>query len=133
VAARKSGLLPGSLYSRDVASVQTNMRLGDADRERLDRLAEARGVTRSEVVRHLLAEADDEPLPGPPDRDELVRLLGEAARGGSVRAIEILLMRKWESRTTEPPPWATRAQIDGDPFAEVDELRRRRDEARASK
>jgi predicted transcriptional regulator len=112
-----------------VTSVQTNMRLGDADRERLDRLAEARGVTRSEVVRHLLAEADDGPLPGPPDRDELVRLLGEAARGGSVRAIEILLMRKWERGTAEPPPWATRTQIDSDPFAEVDELRRRRDEA----
>lgn len=72
---------------------QVNMRLSTLDQERLDRLAERSGVTRSEVVRRLLAAADDAPQPEPPDRDELLRLLGEMARHGSCRAAETLLRR----------------------------------------
>jgi Ribbon-helix-helix protein, copG family len=102
-------------------TTQTNMRLGDADRARLDRLADERGVSRSEVVRHLLAEADNMPRPGPPSHDELLRLLGERAREGSVRAIELLLMRNWERRTSEPQPPVQAAP--DDPFAEVDRMR----------
>jgi hypothetical protein len=105
------------------------MRLGDADRARLDRLADERGVSPSEVVRHVVAEADDTPLPGPPDRDELLRLLGERAREGSVRAIELLLMRTWERRSSEPPSPPQAAP--DDPFREVDLLRARAERPRA--
>jgi hypothetical protein len=106
---------------------QVNMRLTAQDRARLERLADARGISRTEVVRHLLAEADDVPLPGPPDREELIRLLGEAARSGSVRACEVLLARRWERGAAEPPPKASQ----DDPFAEVDQLRARRELQRA--
>ena len=129
VAGRKSELPGDALYSRGMPTRQTNMRLGDADRARLDRLADERGVSPSEVVRHVVAEADDTPLPGPPDRDELLRLLGERAREGSVRAIELLLMRTWERRSSEPPSPPQAAP--DDPFREVDLLRARAERPRA--
>jgi hypothetical protein len=71
-------------------------------------------------------------LPEPPRREELLSLLGEAARGGSVRAIELLLMRRWEGRPAVPP-WApdTPDETDKtDPFREVDDLRQRRESRR---
>jgi hypothetical protein len=87
-----------------VPTSQTNLRLSSLDRERLDRLAEARGLTQSELVRHLLREADGAPRPEPPDRDELVAILGEQARSGSIRACEILLKRA--DRETHDAEWA---------------------------
>jgi hypothetical protein len=68
------------------------MRLSELDRARLDRLSRARGLTRSELVRSLLAEADGAPAapPGPPSRLEALELLTAKARGGSVVAMMAL-------------------------------------------
>lgn len=68
------------------------MRLPEPDRARLDRLASARGLTRSELVRRLLREADGAPaMPaGHPSRLEALELLQEKAREGSVAAMVAL-------------------------------------------
>lgn len=65
------------------------MRLAELDQARLDRLARARGLNRSELVRQLLAEADGAPAPAarPPSRVEVLELLADKARGGSIGAM----------------------------------------------
>jgi hypothetical protein len=67
-----------------------NMRLAELDRARLDRLAAARGLSRSELVRRLLAEADGAPATVAPSRSEALQLLAEKARSGSVVAMVAL-------------------------------------------
>jgi DNA-binding transcriptional ArsR family regulator len=64
------------------------MRLAELDRARLDRLARARGLSRSELVRALLAEAEGAPAarPSAPTRLEALELLADKARSGSVPA-----------------------------------------------
>jgi hypothetical protein len=75
-----------------VASRQVNMRLAELDRARLDRLAAERGLTRSEIVRRLLCEADGAPSTpaGRPSRLEALELLRTKAQGGSVAAMVAL-------------------------------------------
>jgi hypothetical protein len=52
----------------------------------------------------LLREADGAPRPEPPGRDELVAILGEQARSGSIRACELLLKRA--DREAKDAEWA---------------------------
>jgi Ribbon-helix-helix protein, copG family len=66
------------------------LRLGEAELERLERLAEEAGASRADVLRRLLADGQALRLPVP-GRGELLELLGGLARSGSVRAIELLL------------------------------------------
>jgi hypothetical protein len=66
------------------------MRLNGLDRERLDRLAKARGLTRTGVVRELLAEADAGDVPAAPTRSEALLLLFRQARAGSPSAAAAL-------------------------------------------
>jgi Ribbon-helix-helix protein, copG family len=75
-----------------MATRQVNMRLAELDRARLDRLARARGLSRSELVRALLADADGAPTPSSalPSRLEAIEMLAEKARGGSVVAMVAL-------------------------------------------
>jgi hypothetical protein len=96
-----------------------NMRTTPADEARMARIAAAQGCSRSEAVRLALLKADGTPLADVPDEDELVRLLGERARAGNVRAIEVLLRISERSTPMREP-------TSHDPFAEVDELARRR-------
>ena len=71
---------------------RVSVRLFPPQAERLDALAEARGMTRSELLRTLVFEATLPPdAPAVPDTDELLRLLGVAARMGKVPAIRELL------------------------------------------
>jgi hypothetical protein len=68
------------------------VRLFPPQAERLEALAEARGMPRSRLLRMLVMEAtlaDD--APAIPDEDELLRLLGVAARMGNVPACRELL------------------------------------------
>jgi Ribbon-helix-helix protein, copG family len=58
-AARDSWPRISRCYTRWVASRQVNIRLAELDRARLDRLAADRGLTRSELVRALLATPMD--------------------------------------------------------------------------
>jgi hypothetical protein len=63
------------------------MRLSELDRARLDRLAHARGLSRSELVRRLLAEAEGAPAtPAGVSRSEALHLLADKARSGNVLA-----------------------------------------------
>jgi Ribbon-helix-helix protein, copG family len=68
------------------------MRLSELERARLDRLADDRGLTRSELVRALLAEADGVPAASaaPPSRLEALELLQAKARAGNVVAMVAL-------------------------------------------
>jgi hypothetical protein len=83
-----SGDRPAAVH-RGVPKRQLNMRLAELDQARLDRLARARGLSRSELVRQLLAEADGAPAPAarPPSRVEALELLADKARGGSIGAM----------------------------------------------
>jgi hypothetical protein len=61
-----------------------SVRLFAPQAERLDELAEARGMSRSAMLRALVLEAtlpDD--APGLPDEQEVLELLGAAARMGA--------------------------------------------------
>ncbi len=87
----------------------------------LDDLAVARGMNRSEAIRAAVVEASPDPLaenlPPAPGRDELLRLLGEAARGGSVRAICLLLEELHRGSGDDDP-----LDLDGDSLSWVDAL-----------
>jgi hypothetical protein len=67
-----------------------HIKLNPAVRGHLERLAEARNTSLSAAVRWAVTEATF-PEGGVPTRDELLRLLGMAARDGSVPAIRELL------------------------------------------
>jgi Arc/MetJ-type ribon-helix-helix transcriptional regulator len=71
-----------------------SIRVGDAVLHRLDALVEHGGFkNRSEAARMALLEATftAQERDTPPTRDELLRLLGMAARGGSTTAAKMLL------------------------------------------
>lgn len=70
-----------------------SLRATDAFATRLDALAEARGLNRSRMLKAAVLEASMAPAEQShvPDRDELLRLLGESARSGSVTAMRTLL------------------------------------------
>ncbi len=95
---------------------RVSVRLFPPQADRLERLAEARGMTRSGVLRALVLEAT---LPAGavpvPDEDELLRLLGSAARMGNVPAMRELL-RHYREQDDKPES----------PLAVVDELAARR-------
>jgi hypothetical protein len=80
---------------------RVSVRLFPPQAARLDELAEARGVTRSALLRTLILEAtmpaDAQAIP---DRDELLTLLGAAARLGNVPAMRELLRHQ---RNEKPP------------------------------
>jgi predicted transcriptional regulator len=73
---------------------------------RLDALSAAAGVDRSAMLRRLIVEASPEAVGRRelPDRDELLDLLGEAARSGNVSAIKTLMERV--AVDDEPDPFA---------------------------
>lgn len=81
--------------------------------KRLDVLAEAHGLSRSDVLRWLIAEASmtRDQQSHLPDSDELLMLLAERARAGNVAAIRALLDRLERTAGGEP---------EDDPFAELD-------------
>jgi hypothetical protein len=87
----------------------------------MDRLASARGVTRSELLRQLALEEEQrqEGLPVVSTREEVLALLTREARAGSVRAMALLR----DEFTREELP----AQEPHDPFAELDQLAPRRE------
>ena len=77
-----------------------SLRLMSEQLERLDKVAEARGLGRSDTLRRLIDEASLSPeerhrLPVP---EELLALLGERARAGNVAAIRVLLERSERAR-----------------------------------
>jgi hypothetical protein len=92
------------------------VRLFPPQAERLEELAEARGTSRSHILRELVLEATlPEDAPAVPSEDELLRLLGVAARMGRVPAIRLLLDHCREQR-----------KQDSGSLAAVDELAQRR-------
>jgi hypothetical protein len=99
--------------------MKVQIRASEPFLRRLDALAAARGLNRSQAIRAAVVEAQPDalPLPPAPDRDELLRLLGAAARSGSVPAIRALLD---ESRRAEGGGAAPRRR------SRIDELARRR-------
>lgn len=69
-----------------------SVRLFPPQAERLDALAQARGMSRSELLRTLVFEATlPSDAPTVPDRGEVLRLLGVKARTGNVPAMRVLL------------------------------------------
>ena len=67
---------------------------------RIDRLAEARKASRSAVIKAAIVEATvPEHATAVVDEHELLVLLSEAARGGSVSAIKVLLAYHRERRS----------------------------------
>jgi Ribbon-helix-helix protein, copG family len=95
-----------------MASKQVNVRLGDSDRERLARLAAARGLSKSDTIRRVLLEADapePEPLRLVPSTkaepvDDAQRIEAElvanvmAASEHDWRASRWLLEQRWPER-----------------------------------
>lgn len=73
---------------------RVSIRLSSALLERLDALAEARRMSRSQTLRALVAEATmvaGEVVPG---EDELLQIIAERARAGNMSAVRILLERQ---------------------------------------
>ena len=77
-----------------------SLRLMSEQLERLDELAESRGLSRSDTLRRLIDEATMSPDDRHrlPDAQELLVLLGERARAGNVAAIRVLLERMERAR-----------------------------------
>ena len=73
--------------------MRLEIRASEALVRRLDAFAAERGMNRSQALRAAVLEASPDAAGPPlaPDHDELLRLLGEAARGGSVSAMRTLL------------------------------------------
>ena len=81
-----------------------SVRLAEGSLRRLDALAEAQGLSRSRLVRRMVdAAIEGAPMPEVtlPDEDELLQLLAEKARAGSVSAIRALIDRERESDPRE--------------------------------
>jgi predicted transcriptional regulator len=89
--------------------MQLVVRMSDSLVERLDALAAERGVTRSRVVRDLLAvglgEAPERPAQLP-TREELLDVLADRARGGNVAAARELLARQEAEMDPQERAWA---------------------------
>ena len=84
---------------------------------RIDRLAEATGSSRSAAIKRAILEATTPPEAQPvADRQELLVLLSEAARGGNVAAMRELLAYDRERRQGRAP----------DAVDQLDELAKRR-------
>jgi hypothetical protein len=81
------------------------IRLTEADAARLDGLAARQHCSRSEVVRRLLVEAEENPPLSLSDEDELLDLLGARARAGHVEQSNCCYverrqrLRAWTSTT----------------------------------
>jgi predicted transcriptional regulator len=83
---------------------------------RIDRLAEARKVSRSAVIKRAIVEATvPEHATAIADEQEILVLLSEAARGGSVSAMKVLLAHHRLPRPAVVDPI----------FQELDELAQR--------
>ncbi len=94
-------------------SVHVTVRLMSEQLERLDTVAESRGLSRSDALRRLIDEATLTRARWQlPDAQELLMLLGEKARSGNVAAIRALLDRQDRDDDVEP---------EDDPFAELDD------------
>jgi hypothetical protein len=99
-----------TLSSDEIVATETviRFRARREDIERADLLAHERGVTRSELLRGLLADADS----GRPEprlaADDLVALLEARARGGHLPAILALLKRETPAPPKRPERSATR-------------------------
>ena len=107
----------GAQYTRwTVPTIQ--IRISDGALRELDLVASAKGLTRSDVVRGLLAEPTR--CGGSMDAEELVRVVSESARAGSVQAMRLRdeMLRRAEADET----------VRGGPLAELDEIARRRAE-----
>src|SRR3989442_1650859 len=91
-----------------------HIRTPPAFRRHLDGLAKARGTTISQTIRWAVMAAAL-PKGGVPTEQEILELLGEAARAGNVPA-----MRELRAYHRE------RAQTTDSPFAEFDQLAERR-------
>jgi len=100
------------------------LRVSEPFLRRLDAFAAARGLNRSQAIRAAVVEAspDAPPLPLAPDRDELLRLLGAAARSGSVPAIRALLDEGRRAEGADDVPRAHRLAV----LSRIDELAARR-------
>jgi hypothetical protein len=87
---------------------------------RINELAAARGSTRSAAIKAAILEASiPADAPSVPDEHELLLLLSEAARGGNVPAMkELRAYHRGENIDSGKSP--------DDPFADLDELARRR-------
>lgn len=75
-------------------SGRVSIRLSTALLERLDALGEARRLSRSQMLRALVAEATmvaGEVVPG---EDELLQIVSERARAGNMTAVKLLLERQ---------------------------------------
>jgi predicted transcriptional regulator len=92
-----------------------HIRLNAATRAHLEALAEARSTSLSGAVREAIVQATF-PERDVPDEDELLRLLGVAARSGSVPACRELLRYYRQDRKPQRP-----SALGG-----IDELARRR-------
>lgn len=87
--------------------MRIEIRVTEAFLRRLDAFAQTRGMNRSAALRAAVLEASPAApgeLPPGADRDELLRLLGEAARGGSVPAIRALLDERRGATLTRTGP-----------------------------
>ena len=94
-----------------------SLRLMSEQLERLDELAESRGLSRSDTLRRLVDEATLSPEDRHrlPDSQELLVLLGERARAGNVAAIRVLLDRVERERQDDE-------DFEPNPFDELDAL-----------
>ncbi len=95
-------------------SVHVTVRLMSEQLERLDMVAENRGLSRSDALRRLIDEATltREERWQLPDAQELLMLLAERARAGNVAAIRALLDRQDRDEEIDPAD---------DPFADLDD------------
>ena len=89
-----------------MATQTVKIRCSELLLRRLDGLAEAHGGNRSQAIRSaVLAASLPEGTPPVPDHNELMRLLGELARMGSLPAIRLLLAEQ-RRRPAEADPFA---------------------------
>ena len=87
-------------------SVHISLRLMADQLERLQMVAEARGLSRSHALRRLIDEASLTPEERGrlPDSEELLALLAERARAGNVAAIRALLDRMERNADAQSEP-----------------------------
>lgn len=80
---------------------RVSVRLSPALLGRLDELAKARGLSRSALLRALVADAALLPGERVPSKRELLEVLAERARSGNVGAVRMLLERAEREPTDE--------------------------------
>jgi hypothetical protein len=107
-----------------MSATRLDMRVSPAFKRRIERLAEQRNTTMAGAVRVAVIEATKGDG-GVPSEQELLELLGEAARCGSVAAMRELLRHHREHRTSAA--MCSRASMSlprGDPRSDVAAKRR---------